>query len=312
MAADPRLQGIFTAIVTPLHADRQSVDTAALQRVIDHVLAAGSTGIVALGGTGEYTALANTERQRAIAATVEHVAGRAPVVVGIVSPGLGDARDAARYAEREGADYIMPVTPYYVHPTQGGIRGWFHSLAEVTSLPLVLYNIPSRTGVNITPETVLRLCDEIGRIAGIKECALDLGQVAELIRIGSDRLSILAGEEYYALAEFLLGARGAILASANAIPGHWVELFNATQAGRYEDAATLYHKIFPLLRAIFSETNPGPLKATLHELGLDVGPVANPLVDPSPATTESIRRALAELTGQPLLAAASSDATGGC
>lgn len=300
MAPDPRLQGILTAIVTPLHDDRESVDTTALKRVIDHVLGAGSTGIVVLGGTGEYTALSNAERQRAVAAAVEHTAGRAPVVVGIVAPGLGDARDAARSAEREGADYIMPVTPYYVHPTQDGMRGWYHSLGGATTLPLILYNIPARTGVNITPETVLRLCDEIDRVAGIKECALDLGQVAELIRIGADRLSILAGEEYYALPEFLLGAHGAILASANAVPGHWVELFNATQHGQYDKARDIYREIFPLLKAIFSETNPGPLKAVMGKLGLPVGPVADPLVEPSPATTERIRLALADLPGQPV------------
>jgi 4-hydroxy-tetrahydrodipicolinate synthase len=116
-----------------------------------------------------------------------------------------------------------------------------------------------------------------------------------LIRIGADRLSILAGEEYYALAEFLLGAHGAILASANAVPGHWVTLFNATREGQYERARDVYREIFPLLRAIFSETNPGPLKEVMGQLGIPVGPVANPLLGPADDTMEDIRAALAAL-----------------
>lgn len=302
MAPDPRLNGILTAIITPLQDDRRSVDTAGLEQVIDHVLDAGSTGIVVLGGTGEYTALSNAERQRAVAAAVARTADRGPVIVGIVAPGIGDAIDAARMAEREGAHYIMPVTPYYVHPTQDGMRRWYHSLAEATSLPLILYNIPGRTNVNITPDTVLRLCDDIGRVAGIKECALDLGQVAELIRIGGDRLNILAGEEYYALPEFLLGAPGAILASANAVPGHWVRLYNAARDGDFGLARDIYRQIFPLLRAIFSETNPGPLKALMTEMGLPAGPVADPLVEPSPSTLAALRLALREIQSQPVAA----------
>lgn len=295
MALDPRLQGILTALITPLGDDREQVDAPALGRLIDHVLRGGSSGVVVLGGTGEYTALSSTERERAVAAAVEHTAGRAPVVVGILSPGLGDARQMARAAERLGADYIMPVAPYYVHPSQAGILDWYRALADATTLPIMLYNIPYRTTVNLLPETALRLAEETGRVAGIKECAPDMGQVTELIQLARGRFAVLSGEEYYALPELMLGAQGAVLASANLVPERWVRLYRAARADHFDEASAIYFQLFPLLRAVFSETNPGPLKEAMRQAGLPAGPVASPLADPSPATRERLRAALAGL-----------------
>ncbi|MCC6776420.1 MAG: 4-hydroxy-tetrahydrodipicolinate synthase [Hyphomicrobiales bacterium] len=292
---DPRLTGIHCAIITPLMDDRDRVDSDGMKQLIDSLLLAGITGIVVLGGTGEYTALSFVERERAVTAAVEHTNGRVPVTVGIVAPGLGDAKAMANAAEKAGADYIMPVTPYYVHPTQEGIVRWYSALAESTALPLILYNIPSRTGVNLYPATVLKLADQIGRVAGIKECTSDLGQFSELVQTAGDRISILSGEEYYVLPELLLGARGGVLASSNIVPGHWVRLFEATQHGDYASAREIYVEIFPLLRAVFSEVNPGPLKAAMRHVGLPAGPVADPLVDPSPIVEERLFAALSRL-----------------
>lgn len=295
MPLDTRLHGIYPALVTPLEPDGLTVNAAALRRVIDYVLEGNSAGIVVLGGTGEYTALSMRERERAVDVAVEHVHGRAPVVVGIVSPGLGDAVQMAQAAARSGADYIMPITPYYVVAQQTGLIAWYQQLAEATTLPIILYNIPSRTGVNLQPSTVLRLTEEIEQIVGIKECNTSLAHVSELIALAGERLAVLSGEDHYALPEFVLGARGAILASANAVPAHWSRLYRAVEAGAAEEAQRIYRQLVPFLNAVFAETNPGPLKVAMQLLGFPVGPVARPLLEPRAETQARLREALKPL-----------------
>lgn len=292
MPVDNRLQGILTALITPMNPDGETADLEGLGRVIDHVIDGGSTGVIALGGTGEYAQIAQVEREKVIHKTVEHTDGRVPVGIGIVAPGIGDAKQSARVAMAAGADYIMPVTPYYVHGSQDGIVEWYRDLAGAADLPIILYNIPARTGVNLEPETVVRLEEELGTVVGIKECTGNMMQYAELQRLAGDRLSVLAGEEFYALAEMVHGARGAIMASANLIPGHWTRLYEAVQAGNLDKARGTFEEIQPLLGAIFSEPNPGPLKVAMELAGLPAGPVIKPLLPPSEATRERLQSAM--------------------
>jgi 4-hydroxy-tetrahydrodipicolinate synthase len=295
MPVDNRLQGILTALITPLEADGETADLPGLRRVIDHVFDGGSTGIVVLGGTGEFAQLSWTERERVMFAAVEQANGRGPVIVGIVTPGLGDANQAARMAQSAGADYLMPVTPYYVHGSQDGIVEWYRSLAGASDLPMVLYNIPARTGVNLDPETVSRIEREIGNIVGIKECSPSMMQFAEVVRLAGDRLSVLAGEEFYAPAHFLHGARGAIMASANLVPAHWTRLYEAARDGRFDECRATFEEIQPLLRVVFSEPNPGPLKAAMEMAGLPGGPPVPPLMSPGQATRDALQSALERL-----------------
>jgi 4-hydroxy-tetrahydrodipicolinate synthase len=296
MPVDTRLQGILTALITPLKPDGETADLPGLRRVIDHVFAGGSTGIVALGGTGEFAQLSWAEREKVMNTAVEYANGRGPVIIGIVTPGLGDAKQAAQMAERAGADYLMPVTPYYVHGSQDGITEWYRELAGVSDLPMILYNIPARTGgVNLEPETVARMELEIGNIVGIKECSPSMMQFAELVRLAGDRLSVLAGEEFYAPAHFLHGARGAIMASANLVPAHWTRLYEAARDGRFADCRATFEEIQPLLRVVFSEPNPGPLKAAMEMLGLPGGPPVKPLLSPGPGTRAGLQAALERL-----------------
>jgi len=278
-----------------LECDGRTVNADVVRQVIDYVVSGGCTGLVVLGGTGEYTALAAYERERAVTLALEHNQGRVPVVVGVVAPGLEDAREMARFAERSGADYVMPVTPYYVSPTQDGIAAWYHEFAAATTLPVILYNIPSRTKVNLLPETVVRLADDIDHVVGIKECNTSLLQFSELIQLVGERLAVLSGEDHYALPELLAGAKGAILASANTVPGHWARLFNAVEAGDIAEARRINLALTPFLNAIFSECNPGPLKASMRELGFAVGPVAKPLLDPQDSVVTRISGSLAAL-----------------
>lgn len=292
---DVRLEGIHASLVTPLDADRQTVNVAAHPALVDRVVDGGCRGVVVLGGTGEFTALAPEQRIRAITSVVNHVAGRVPVTVGIVAPGLGDAQAAARMAEDHGADYLMPITPYYVRPAQSGIHAWYLALAESTRLPIILYNIPARTGVNLEPETVLQLCQDSEQFVGIKECSDDLSQFNTLVDLVGDQMAVMAGEDLYALPEFILGARGAILASANLIPREWVELLAFVRQNDVAAATRIYKAVLPLVQAIFADQHPSPLKAALKFAGIDAGPAARPLNDPSTDTINRLQEAFASL-----------------
>ncbi len=295
MIAAYRPTGILVALATPLMADRRTVDAAAFRQLLDYVIEGGVSGVVVLGGTGEYTALSLRERERAIATVVERVAHRVPVIAGILSPGIGDAIHMAGLAKGCGANAVMMVTPYYVHFNADGIVEYFRSVAEIVDLPLILYNIPYRTGVNLTPEAVFRLAEACPSIVGIKECSSDLGQVSQLIASLSDRLSVLCGEEYLTLPELVLGAGGAVLASANLVPKEWVRIYEHVRAGRAGEARTMYFRLLPLLRLLFAETNPGPLKEALTLLGIASGPVAPPLQRPVIGIREQLATVLDDM-----------------
>lgn len=295
MAVDTRLHGIHSALVTPLEADRKTVDAKALAALLDHVIGSGASGVVVLGGTGEYVALTPQERMRAVEATVRHVNGRVPVTVGIVEPGLGDAIGMAEAAAARKADFVMPVTPYYQRPEQGGLRDWFISMAEASPLPILLYNIPSKTQVNLLPVTIEQILDSSDNVVGIKECYSDLGQFTDLVTRVGDRFVVMAGEDHFSLAEFLLGAKGAILASSNLIPGKWSEIYKLASHGEFVRAVELNKAIAPLIRAIFLEHNPVPLKAALKMIGIPVGACALPLSDCSTDTIAALEKALGEL-----------------
>jgi 4-hydroxy-tetrahydrodipicolinate synthase len=290
-----QLQGIIPALVTPFTAGGDGIDGKGLKALVDFLVEQGVHGLVALGGTGECVALASDERRRVLEVTARQADGRVPVLAGILSPGLAEARDQARSAKGTGVNGLMAVTPYYVSPSQDGLFDAFCALAEVTDLPLVLYNIPYRTGVNLLPETVARLAETVPHLVGIKACALDLGQVAELIRLVGDQLSVLAGEEYMVLGEWMLGARGAVLASANLIPHLWRDIWQHWQEGNIAATRHAYLRILPLLRAIFSECNPGPLKTAMSMAGLPAGPVRLPLKQPRSETVARLREVMTQL-----------------
>ncbi len=292
-----QLEGIIPAMVTPLREDGEGIDISGLKRLIRFLISSDVDGLLILGGTGEYVALSETERRTLLDYTIQEVNDRIPVFVGILSPGLLDSTAMAEYARDAQASAIMVVTPYYTTPTQDGIVAYFTKLAESVCIPIILYNIPSRTGVNMQVETVQRLVEGIDSIIGIKECSRDLGHVAELIRTVGARISVLCGEEDLVLPELILGARGAILASANLIPRHWRIVYDAVLAGDIEKARENYLRLEPLLRALFEETNPAPLKEALRMAQMPAGPGRYPLMSVSTQTRENLRRGMKELGG---------------
>lgn len=282
--------GLFTAIVTPFNADL-SVNFDALKTLVKRQLAAGATGIVPIGGTGEYPALSRKERADIVAACVE-AAGSAPVLPGVLSTGYHDALDAGRDFKDAGAAGLMLVTPYYAVGTQEGMRRYFNDYREAIDLPLLAYEIPRRTGASLAPETYSQLADD-GAIIGMKYSNYDMPQFLACLREAGDKLAILSGEEPIFATHVSLGAVGGVLASASLYPEYWIKVFDLARQGQLKRALDLQFRIDPVLSAIYSETNPGPLKRMMGMAGVDMGGVRLPLSDPGEATLARLTEALA-------------------
>ena len=251
--------------------------------------------LLVLGGTGEYTALNMEQRKIAIDVAISEVNGKVPVVVGLLSPGLGDNIELGKYAKQAGADSVMAVTPFYVSPTKEGFIQYYEVLDKALDMPIILYNIPYKTGINMTNDVVEKIVGKIPNVVGMKVCSDNMGDVIELIQSVGDKISVLCGEDYRAVSSFITGAPGAITASSNLIPDVWVKIYDLVQQKEYDEAVELHKKFFPLMKALYREGNPGPLKAALNMIGLPVSSVSVPLLDPSLQVVEELKSKLDEL-----------------
>ncbi|SNY93604.1 4-hydroxy-tetrahydrodipicolinate synthase [Cohaesibacter sp. ES.047] len=288
------ITGLFTAIVTPFKDDK-SVDHDALKALVKRQLAAGATGIVPIGGTGEYPSLSRAERGEVVASCVE-AAGDAPVMPGVLSTGYYDALDAGHDFKQAGAAGLMLVTPYYAVGPQDGMRRYFNNYREAIDLPLLAYEIPRRTGAALSPDTYRALADD-GAIIGMKYSNYDMPQFIASLRESGDKLAILSGEEPLFATHIAQGAVGGVLASASIYPEYWLKIFELAKGGDLKAALALQNKIDPVLSAIYAETNPGPLKKYMSLAGADVGGVRLPLCDPSEETLAMLRAALDGFNG---------------
>ncbi len=274
------MHGIYTALVTPVK--NGAVDIPTLSKIVRFVIDNGSTGLVVLGGTGEYTALSQKERTEAVQTCIESAKGEVPVVVGILAPGLKDAVKMGKRSRELGADAVMVVTPYYVIPSQEGIKDYYRRFLDAIDLPLILYNIPYRTNVNMLPETVDAIVKEAGkRILGIKECTPNLGQVSRLLQLVGEKIAFICGEEPLMFPELVMGAKGAILATSNVIPKLWTTMYDRVQSGDLEGARELHFQVGLFLKLVFAETNPGPLKEAMKAAGFNCGSALSPLLPPN-------------------------------
>jgi len=288
------LSGIMSAVVTPINEDR-TVNEEQLKKLLDFQLENGIHSILALGGTGEYPNLTMAERKHMVEATIRMVDHRVPVIIGNLETGIGESIAFTKYCEEAGADAVLVMTPYYVHPSQQGIIDFYMELDGQVNIDLLVYNIPYRTGVNITAESFEYLVDHMKHLVGIKECNNSPAQAIDMLnRVGS-RTNVLSGEEFLAVMLMGMGAKGAVMASANLIPDAWVRMYELARDGRAGEALTLFKKYSELLAAMFSEVNPGPLKYGMTMLGVPCGPVATPLCPPSEKTKTRMEAALKEL-----------------
>jgi 4-hydroxy-tetrahydrodipicolinate synthase len=283
------LQGAITAIVTPFRDGK--LDEGAYRELIEFQIKGGINGIVPCGTTGESATLTHEEHKRVVEACVDQVKKRVPVVAGTGSNNTAEAVELTRHAEQAGADYALLITPYYNKPTQEGVYQHFKTVADNTSIPMVVYNVPSRTSLNLLPETVARLA-EFKNIVAIKEATGDLKQCAKIVELCGDKITLLSGDDFTVLPLLAIGGAGVISVVSNVAPKDMADMCAAFAKGDVKTAQKLHYKMWPLMEAMFYETNPTPAKTALNMMGKISGEVRQPLCPMSPANQDKLRQVL--------------------
>ncbi|NDY42756.1 4-hydroxy-tetrahydrodipicolinate synthase [Dissulfurirhabdus thermomarina] len=287
------IEGSIVAIVTPFRDGR--LDEAAFRDLIEWHIRSGTHCIVPCGTTGESATLSHEEHMRVVELAVETVRGRVPVIAGTGSNSTEETIMLTRHAKKAGADAALVITPYYNKPSQEGLVRHFEAVAEACRFPMILYNVPGRTGVNMLPATVAR-CARNRWIVGIKEATGNLHQVADVIRLCPKNFIVLSGDDFTAFPTMALGGRGVISVAANVMPRQMAALMNAALKGDMAKARRLHFQLFPLFEALFFETNPVPAKTALALMGrLPSGEVRLPLAPMSEANEGRLRDVLAEM-----------------
>jgi 4-hydroxy-tetrahydrodipicolinate synthase len=266
---------VLTALITPMHEDG-SVDLEALKFLLGVQREAGVDGVVLLGTTGEAPTLGAEERRAIIETAVAEMKGELQLVVGTGSNSTESTIAASREAEQLGADGLLVVAPYYNRPTQAGIFGHFEALSAAVSIPILVYNIPGRTGVEIEALTMREIAKLPG-IAGTKECSGSIVHAAEVMRHTPDDFQLLAGDDLMLLPMLAIGGHGIISTLGNLTPRMVVDLVQAAKEGRWEEARRIYYEMIPLAKGLFIETNPIPVKEAMRYCGLPAGPCRLPL-----------------------------------
>jgi len=283
-------RGSMVALITPFKAG--TVDYAALEALVEWQIASGQKALVPCGSTGESATLSHEEHSEVVAAVIKTAAGRVPVIAGTGSNSTAEAIRLTREAERAGAAAALLISPYYNKPTQDGIVEHYRAVANATGLPLIVYNIPGRTGSTIEPTTLKRLA-EIERIVGVKEATGSLDRVIDTIAACGDRFAVLSGEDSLTLPLIAMGGTGVISAVANVIPKEMAQLTEAALAGRWDEARRVHYQVLPVMRACFLETNPIPAKAALAMLGRCQDELRLPLLPMTAGGREQLRAAMA-------------------
>jgi 4-hydroxy-tetrahydrodipicolinate synthase len=282
-------KGSIVAIVTPFKEGK--VDEDAFRELIEFQIGNGTHAIVPCGTTGESATLNVAEHNRVIDIAVEAVHKRVPVIAGTGGNSTGEAIELTQHAKMAGADATLQVTPYYNKPTQEGLYQHFKAIAEAASLPQVLYNVPGRTALNMLPQTVARLA-QLPEVVAIKEASGDLGQMAEIIRLAGDNITLLSGDDNVTLPVLSIGGKGVISVVANIVPRDTSDMVNAWEQGNTEKARELFYRLFPLCQAMFYETNPIPVKTALALMGKVQGELRLPMCPMAPANLEKLKKAL--------------------
>lgn len=267
--------GMATAIVTPMHTDG-SIDYEALSRFVEFQIGSGINGLVVMGTTGENATIEPEDQKKVIAYTVEKVAGRVPVIAGTGTNNTEHVLRNTRNACQVGADAILVVTPYYNKATQNGLVTHYTAVADESTLPVILYNVPSRTGCNLLPKTVAKL-SEHPNIAAIKEATGSLAQMIEIMHLCGDKIDVYSGEDGLTVPMMAMGAKGTISVLSNVAPRQSVAMTDACLRGDYAAAAKMQCDLLPLINALFSEVNPIPAKAATAAMGFGADALRMPL-----------------------------------
>jgi 4-hydroxy-tetrahydrodipicolinate synthase len=284
-----RFPGTLTALITPFRD--HALDLDALERIVEDQIVNGSAGLVPCGSTGESATLTHEEHIEVVTQVVRSARGRVPVIAGTGSNSTAEAIRLTRAAREAGADAALLISPYYNKPTQEGIYQHYRHIAQATGFPLIVYNIPGRTGSKIEATTLARLA-ELDDIVGLKEATGSLDEVQEVIRRCGDALPVYSGDDALTLPVMAVGGTGVISVIGNCLPKPWAAAVDAALSGDWPTARRLHYALLPVIRALFLETNPIPVKAAMAMLGLCRDELRLPLLPMSAGPREVLRSAL--------------------
>ena len=287
MAIQERFKGVGVAMITPFNEDG-SIDFQSLGKMIDYVIEGGVDYIVALGTTAETPTLYIPERVEVAAFVTKHIAGRVPLVIGVGGNSTSEVLDQLHEIDLSGADAILSVTPYYNKPSQEGLYQHFKRVSEASPLPIILYNIPGRSGVNMLPATTLRIAQDMPNVIGIKEASGKIDQIEEVIRGRKEGFLVLSGDDGMAVDVMRRGGDGVISVAANLFPMQFGECVKLAAEGKFDRADEVYAPYDEVVQALFAEGNPTGVKCALKAKGLIGGTMRLPLVEGSKALYEKI------------------------
>ncbi len=285
------IRGCYTALVTPFREEK--VDVSGLRANIKFQIENGISGLVPCGTTGEAPTLSEEEWELVVKTTVEEAKGKVFVFAGT---GTNDTKKTIRMTRKAkdlGCDGCLVVSPYYNKPTQDGLYRHFRKVAESVNIPIIIYNIPGRTGVNILPNTIERLVTDLPNIVGVKEASGSLDQVSEIIQRCQERVSLLSGDDSLTLPILAVGGKGVISVISNILPKKTQELVESYLEGKMTRAREIHYQLFPLMKVLFIETNPIPIKTAMNILNMPAGDLRPPLFPPSEENFKLIKRELA-------------------
>ena len=286
-------EGALTAMVTPF--DREGkVDEEGLRENVRFQIKSGVHGLVPVGTTGECATLSYEEHNRVVEVVVDAAKGKVPVLAGTGSNSTWEAIMLTKHAKEVGADGALLVVPYYNKPTQAGLYQHYKRIAEEVDLPQVIYNIPSRTSLNMLPETMAKLA-KVKNIVGVKEASGDLKQIARIIELAGKEFSVISGDDPLTLEIMKLGGVGIISVTSNLVPDKLVKMVDSFRSGDVQTAKRINDELAPLFKALFIETNPGPAKMAMNWMGMAAGGLRLPLVELEPENQEKLRKVLVDM-----------------
>ncbi|MCI5730896.1 MAG: 4-hydroxy-tetrahydrodipicolinate synthase [Eubacterium sp.] len=270
--------GAGVALITPMNEDG-SVNYSKLKEILEYQIAHKTDAIIICGTTGEASTLSDEEHLECIRYTCEVVNGRIPVIAGTGSNCTQSAIELSKKAEESGADGLLLVTPYYNKATQNGLKAHYKAIAEAVSIPIILYNVPSRTGTKMTPQTVVDLCSEVPNIVGVKDATGDISEVAELLSLADGKVDLYSGNDDQIVPVLSLGGKGVISVLSNILPEETHNMVESYLQGDVEKSRELQLQYFDLVKALFCEVNPIPVKKAMNLMGMQVGGLRLPLTE---------------------------------
>ncbi|MBN1548111.1 MAG: 4-hydroxy-tetrahydrodipicolinate synthase [Syntrophaceae bacterium] len=284
-------KGAIVALVTPFK--NGLVDEEALRKLIEFQITNGTSGIVPCGTTGESATLSHEEHDRVIEITIEAAKKRVPVIAGTGSNSTAEALRLTKHAYEAGADGALIVCPYYNKPTQEGLYQHYKAIAEEVPIPIIVYNIPGRTGINLNPDILARL-SQISNIVGVKEAAGSIKQMSDIIGLCGPDFDVLSGDDAFTLPLLALGGKGIISVISNVAPADMADMVKAFEAGDLEKARQLHYKMIPLIDSLFIETNPVPVKAAMSMMGLIEYELRLPLCKLTQGSYDKLKKAMTD------------------